>query len=218
MNILIQGGAMVNRNSFIFYRSFKDCMNDLSDADKLIMYEAISDYSLNLKEPELTGFPKALFKLIRPILDANIQRWRNGCNGGAPKGNKNNRFSKNTTEVQPKTNRSTTKVQANKDKDKDINNNIGEFTNSPTALSFDNIWSLYGKKGNKKTSERKWDKLSTTAKEKAMAYIPAYVEATPDKQYRKNFETFLNQECWNDELPSNNQVNDQHHETERNYL
>lgn len=105
-----------------------------------------------------------------------------------------------------------------KRKEENINNNIGEFTNSPTALSFDNIWSLYGKKGNKKTSERKWGKLSTTAKEKAMAYILAYVEATPDKQYRKNFETFLNQECWNDELPSNNQVNDQHHETERNYL
>lgn len=219
----------MNRDSFIFYRSFKDCMNDLSDADKLIMYEAISDYSLDLKEPELTGFPKALFKLIRPILDANVQRWRNGCNGGAPKGNKNNRFSKSTTKVQPKVNQSstenqprinqsTTEVQANKDKDKDINNNIGESTDSPTALSFENIWSLYGKKGNKKTSERKWAKLSVTAKEKALAYIPAYVEATPDKQYRKNFETFLNQECWNDELPNNNQMNDQPHETERNYL
>ena len=193
-------------------------MNDLSDADKLIMYEAISDYSLNLKEPELTGFPKALFKLIRPILDANIQRWRNGCNGGEPKGNKNNRFSKNTTEVQPKTNQSTTKVQANKDKDKDINNNIGESVDSPAALSFENIWSLYGKKGNKKTSERKWGKLSITAKEKALAYIPAYVEATPDKQYRKNFETFLNQECWNDELPSNDPINKTEHETKYRFI
>lgn len=209
---------MVNRDSFIFYRSFKDCMNDLSDADKLVMYEAISDYSLNLKEPELTGFPKALFKLIRPILDANIQRWRNGCNGGAPKGNKNNRFSKNTTEVQPKTNQSTTKVQANKDKDKDINNNIGESVDSPTALSFENIWSLYGKKGNKKTSERKWGKLSITAKEKVLAYIPAYVEATPNKQYRKNFETFLNQECWNDELPSNDPINKTEHETKYRFI
>ena len=207
-----------SRDTFIFYRSFKESMDDLSDADKLIMYEAISDYSLDLKEPELTGFPKALFKLIRPILDANIQRWRNGCKGGAPKGNKNNRFSKSTTEVQPKTNQSTTKVQANKDKDKNINNNIGESTDSPTALSFENIWSLYGKKGNKKTSEKKWTKLSVSNQKKAFAYIPAYVKSTPDKQYRKNFVTFLNQECWNDELPGNKQVNDQSHETERNYL
>ena len=99
------------RDTFIFYRSFKESMNELSDADRLIMYEAISDYSLDMKEPELTGFPKALFSIIRPIIDANWQRYNNGCKGGAPKGNKNNRFSKSTTEVQPKVNQSTTEVQ-----------------------------------------------------------------------------------------------------------
>ena len=103
-------------------------MNDLSDTDKLIMYEAITDYSLDMKEPELTGFPKALFSLIRPFLDANTQRWKNGCKGGAPKGNKNNRFSKSTTEVQPEVNQSTTEVQANKDKNvnKDKNKDINK--------------------------------------------------------------------------------------------
>ena len=116
------------RDTFIFYRSFKESMSDLSDADKLIMYEAITDYSLDMKEPELTGFPKALFSLIRPFLDANTQRWKNGCKGGAPKGYKNNRFSKSTTEVQPEVNQSTTEVQANKDKNvnKDKNKDINK--------------------------------------------------------------------------------------------
>ena len=116
------------RDTFIFYRSFKESMSDLSDADKLIMYEAITDYSLDMKEPELTGFPKALFSLIRPFLDANTQRWKNGCKGGAPKWNKNNRFSKSTTEVQPEVNQSTTEVQANKDKNvnKDKNKDINK--------------------------------------------------------------------------------------------
>jgi len=116
------------RDTFIFYRSFKESMSDLSDADKSIMYEAITDYSLDMKEPELTGFPKALFSLIRPFLDANTQRWKNGCKGGAPKGNKNNRFSKSTTEVQPEVNQSTTEVQANKDKNvnKDKNKDINK--------------------------------------------------------------------------------------------
>ena len=116
------------RDTFIFYRSFKESMSDLSDADKLIMYEAITDYSLDMKEPELTGFPKALFSLIRPFLDANTQRWKNGYKGGAPKGNKNNRFSKSTTEVQPEVNQSTTEVQANKDKNvnKDKNKDINK--------------------------------------------------------------------------------------------
>ena len=116
------------RDTFIFYRSFKESMSDLSDADKLIMYEAITDYSLAMKEPELTGFPKALFSLIRRFLDANTQRGKNGCKGGAPKGNKNNRFSKSTTEVQPEVNQSTTEVQANKDKNvnKDKNKDINK--------------------------------------------------------------------------------------------
>ena len=116
------------RDTFIFYRSFKESMSDLSDTDKLIMYEAITDYSLDMKEPELTGFPKALFSLIRPFLDANTQRWKNGCKGGAPRGNKNNRFSKSTTEVQPEVNQSTTEVQANKDKNvnKDKNKDINK--------------------------------------------------------------------------------------------
>ena len=114
------------RDTFIFYRSFKESMNELSDADKLIMYEAISDYSLDMKEPELTGFPKALFSIIRPIIDANWQRYNNGCKGGAPKGNKNNRFSKSTTEVQPKVNQSTTEVQPNKN-DNDNDNNKEEI-------------------------------------------------------------------------------------------
>ena len=100
------------RDTFIFYRSFKESMNELSDADKLIMYEAISDYSLDMKEPELTGFPKALFSIIRPIIDANWQRYNNGCKGGAPKGNKNNlkvqpKYNQKLTKVQPKYNQST---------------------------------------------------------------------------------------------------------------
>ncbi|MEG0890195.1 MAG: DUF6291 domain-containing protein [Bacteroides sp.] len=110
-----------NRDTFVFYRSFKECMSDLSDTDKLIMYEAISDYSLDLKEPHLVGFPKALFSLIRPILDANIKRWKNGSKGGAPKGNSNNKGKNKLTESQPKVNQDTTESQANKDKDKDDN-------------------------------------------------------------------------------------------------
>lgn len=100
------------RDTFIFYRSFKESMDDLSDTDKLTMYEAISDYSLDLKEPELTGFPKALFKLVRPILDANIQRWRNGCKGGAPseslKGNQN---AKKRTKNEPNSNKNEPKTK-----------------------------------------------------------------------------------------------------------
>lgn len=83
-----------------------------------------------------------------------------------------------------------------------INNNIyGESGDSPCDYYFENIWNLYERKGNKKTSSEKWKRLPESSKKLAVAYIPSYVASTPDKQYRKNFETFLNQETWNDELP-----------------
>ena len=77
------------------------------------------------------------------------------------------------------------------------------FLDSPTEFSFENVWEQYGKKGNRKTSKAKWDRLSNTNKALALKHIPGYVKATPDKQYRKNFETYLNQEVWNDNLLSN---------------
>lgn len=71
----------MDKDSFIFYRSFNDSIKELSDEDKLIMYEAISDYGLNHDEPKLVGFPKALFSLIEPQLDANFKKWAKGCEG-----------------------------------------------------------------------------------------------------------------------------------------
>lgn len=87
---------MDKRDTFVFYRSFKEALTDLSDKDKLTVYEAISDYALDKIEPTLTGFPKALFSLIKPQLDANWRRFENGQKGaehgkkgGAPKNNQN---------------------------------------------------------------------------------------------------------------------------------
>jgi hypothetical protein len=123
---------MENKESFVFYRSFKESIGDLSDKDKLTMYEAISDYGLNQVEPELQGFPKALFSLIKPQLDANFTRWQNGCKGGAPKGNKNNRFSK----VQPKYNQDTTEIQPNVNDNVNDNVNVIKKNSKKEILSF----------------------------------------------------------------------------------
>ena len=69
-----------------------------------------------------------------------------------------------------------------------------------SAAGFEEAWALYERKGNRKTSERKWANLKNHCREAAMKHIPLYVASTPDKQYRKNFETYINQECWNDEI------------------
>lgn len=127
------------RNSFVFYRSFKDSIANLSDKEKLMMYEAITDFALDMKEPTLTGFPQSLFTLIRPVLEANLKRWRNGCKGGAPLGSSNNPNGRRGNKA--RTNQELTKNKANKDKDVDkdkeveVENNKRESVKEKSELS-----------------------------------------------------------------------------------
>ena len=70
-----------------------------------------------------------------------------------------------------------------------------------SSIPFDDFWNLYDKKrGDKGKLSRRWDKMSAKDKEAIMAYIPAYKDATPDKQYRKDPQTFFNNRSWEDEL------------------
>lgn len=81
--------------SFIFYESFRDASRNLDDATRLALYEAIMDYSLYGEEPD-EGNPvaAAMFKLVRPVLDANAKRRENGRNGGRPASTDNQEESK----------------------------------------------------------------------------------------------------------------------------
>ena len=63
--------------------------------------------------------------------------------------------------------------------------------------TFARAWDLYQKKvGCKEKLEKKWNSMSQKDRKAAIEYIPLYVISQPDKQYRKNFQTFLNQRAW----------------------
>lgn len=67
--------------------------------------------------------------------------------------------------------------------------------------TFERAWDLYKKKvGCKEKLEKKWNSMSQKDRKAAIEYIPLYVISQPDKQYRKNFQTFLNQRAWEDEI------------------
>ena len=66
---------------------------------------------------------------------------------------------------------------------------------------FEDFWNLYDKKvGDKKKLLKKFSALSDKDILDIMKYIPKYKIATPDKKYRKNPETFLNNRSWLDEI------------------
>lgn len=67
--------------------------------------------------------------------------------------------------------------------------------------TFERAWNLYEKKvGCKAKLEKKWNSMSQKDRKAAIEYIPLYVISQPDKQFRKNFQTFLNQRGWEDEI------------------
>ncbi len=69
------------------------------------------------------------------------------------------------------------------------------------GLPFDLFWNAYDKKkGDKEKLTRKWEALNESDRTAIMEYIPKYKESQPDKQYRKDPQTFLNNKSWNDEL------------------
>jgi hypothetical protein len=68
-------------------------------------------------------------------------------------------------------------------------------------ISMDDFWDLYDKKvGDKIKIEKKWIALRGYERVKAMDYIPNYKISQPDKKYRLNPETFINQKGWNNEI------------------
>lgn len=68
-------------------------------------------------------------------------------------------------------------------------------------VPFEDFWKLYDKKvGEKEKLARKWASLKNAERESAMRHIPIYKISQPDKTYRKNPSTYLNNKSWNDEL------------------
>ena len=72
--------------------------------------------------------------------------------------------------------------------------------------TFEDFWDAYDKKvGPKEKLKKKFDKLSQRTKEEIMSFVPEYVKSTPDKQFRQNPQTFLNQKSWENEIIRKNE-------------
>ena len=85
----------------------------------------------------------------------------------------------------------------NTDKNKD--NNIAHFDNA-SVFSFAEFWEAYGKKKDKFKAEKIYNKLSEQDRGIIKKTIGAYIESTPDIQYRKFPCTYLNSRSWEDEV------------------
>lgn len=75
-----------------------------------------------------------------------------------------------------------------------------EEEQSISDVDFETWWKMYDKCRDRGKCEKKWAKLSAKEKRDCIAKTPAYVAATPDKQFRRDPATFLNNKSWNNEI------------------
>lgn len=76
----------MERDSFLFYRSFYEALKDLPKDIQVEVYTAIMEYALYGKlQKEMKPFANSVFTLVKPILDTNLQRYENGKKGGRKK-------------------------------------------------------------------------------------------------------------------------------------
>lgn len=108
------------RDSFVFYRSFFEAICELPKKDRLPLFNSICDYALNGVEPELSGTSSAVFKLLKPQIDANNRKRENGLKGG--RGNKANQ-NQNETKTKPNENQRQTKSKPNVNVNVNVNEN-----------------------------------------------------------------------------------------------
>lgn len=76
----------MDRESFIFYRSFYEAIRCMPSDVQAEIYPAICEYALFGKLPKnLSEVAKGMFTLIKPNIDVNTARFENGKKGGRKK-------------------------------------------------------------------------------------------------------------------------------------
>lgn len=127
-------GNEYKRESFLFYQSFRKMANRLPKEKRLGFYEMIFEFGLTGVEPKETGdaLIDMAMEAIKPIINANIRNYINGCKGGAPsesmKGNQNAR-KKKQTQNKPKTNPKQTQNKGNENDNVNVNENENDNDN-----------------------------------------------------------------------------------------
>lgn len=209
---------MLDRDSFIFYRSFFEAIRELNADEQALTFCAICDLALNGKEAELTGTPKVVFTLMKPQILANNRRYLNGCKL------KKNKQNGSKTEANDKQNGS--KTEANDNVNDNVNeNDIKTYAHQDARVSkndsknndlkdsnlkneFEKLWESYPNKKSKSKAMKSYIKARKRIKnpvtyEQVEKGIEAYTQYIQEKgldmQYVKHGSTWFNNECWNDD-------------------
>jgi len=207
----------MQRESFIFYESFGDAIDDLPDAEQLQLYRAIRKFSTTGEELELTGIAKSFWKLMKPQLEANNKRFSDGNKGGRPQ--KTTGFD----DEKPLVNNSKTSGFDDEKPNKNVNENENEnekendslslgaceefsetnfSANSVISHQFSDFWSQYPKRVGENLARNAWFELSTAERVSCLERLPKAREylLLRGKTYIPMPDKFLREQRWNEDF------------------
>ena len=127
----------MGKESFIFYRDWKDAIQDLPDNVRLEIYETVIEYAITGTVRELEPVSNIAFSFIKQTIDMDVIKYNaviernraNGLKGGAPKGNNNASKKQPKQPKRPK--------QADNDNDNDNDNDLNkENINKKEKIQF----------------------------------------------------------------------------------
>lgn len=204
----------MERDSFVFYKSWEDAIALLPEADQTQAYRALVRYACSGEEPELEGTARIIFTMAQPIIDANNKRFEDGQRGGRPKKpvvseskttgleNENHRIRNQKPNENENVNenvKDNEKETANETANETVKENEKEKQNT----LFDRFWQAYPKKVGKEAARKAFSKLKPTEEE-----VTAWIIAVATQQQSRQWQdpkyipypaTWLNQKRWEDE-------------------
>ena len=199
------------KSSFIYYHDWAKSLLSLPDDLRLRIDDAVKRYVLYGEEPQEKEILYSMFWAMRQRIDEDSQKWRERCDKNRKAANerwenKSEANASNRMQMHKSEANASNRMQMHKsdaiyaDNDKEYDKEYDNESTKVDIFSFDEFWVMYDKKVNRSRCEKKWHTLSDAKKDAIKAALPKYIESTPDKQYRKNPLTYLNGECWNDEI------------------
>lgn len=201
-------------NKYSFFESYHKALSHVSDERYGRVVRAMSEFAFKGIAPSFADDADwIVWELVKPIIErgqeiseARAEAGRKGGINGKGvtrnKGNRNAAKNENKTianNSNQKQNNSGIGKGIGKDNNKLTNVSIGRLSDD-LLVSFEKFWSMYDKKRKRPACEKKWAMLTEEQRQLALNHAPKYAASTPEKRYRKDPLTYLNGECWNDEI------------------
>jgi hypothetical protein len=192
------------RKGFNFYNSYYETARLLNDSERLKFYDIMMERQFYGVEPKgLKGTLLLVWTSLKHSVDSQIK-------GFEDKTGLKLQNTENHTTIPPYDGGSIPPYEQEKEevqvKEKGKEQVQLEGFEILDPYPFNEFWDMYDKKIDKVSCEKKYKKISLEEKQLIFETLPTYLLSTPDKKYRKNPETYLNNKAWNDEVIVSNSL------------